>query len=129
MNTEATPRSSIFQLLDAVFSGNSKRALALYKEQRALQQEPQKIISMIVWQFQIIALIKAAKNLSAEAIASQSKNSPYTISKTMKIASKITLTELRRMIHDLLELDIRLKSEKIDADEALQFYILNLYSK
>ena len=129
MNTEAIPQSSIFQLLDSVFSGDSKRALKLYQEQRALQIEPQMIISMMVWQFQIIALIKAAKNLSSDQIAKESKNSPYTVSKTMRIASKITLTELRRMIHDLLELDIKLKSKKIDADEALQFYILNLYTK
>jgi DNA polymerase III subunit delta len=129
LNTEAIPQSSIFELLDSVFSGQSKRALALYREQRALQVEPQRIISMLVWQFQIIALIKASKGLDSDQIAKESKNSPYTVAKTMTIASKITLAELRRMVHDLLALDIRLKTQKIDADEALQLYILNMYSK
>jgi len=129
LNTEAIPQSSIFELLDAVFSGESKRALALYREQRALQVEPQRIISMLVWQFQIIALVKASKGLSSDQVAKESKNSPYTVAKTMKIASKITLAALRRMIHDLLELDVRLKTQKIDADEAIQLYILNMYSK
>ena len=129
MNTEAIPQSSIFELLDSVFSGDSKRALTLYREQRALQVEPIRIISMLVWQFQIIALIKASKSLTSDQIARESKNSPYTVAKTMRIASKISLSQLRRMIHDLLELDVKRKTQKIDDDEALQLYILSLYTK
>ena len=129
INTEAIPQSSIFELLDSIFSGDSKKALALYEEQRALQVEPQQIISMLVWQFQIISIIKAAKQLSSDQIAKDAKINPYVVSKTVRIASKITLTQLRRMIHDLVELDIRLKTESIDADEALQLYILSLYSQ
>lgn len=129
INTEAIPQSSIFELLDSVFSGDNKRALTLYREQRALQVEPIRIISMLVWQFQIIALIKASKGLTSDQIARESKNSPYTVAKTMRIASKISLTQLRRMIHDLLELDVKRKTQKIDDDEALQLYILSLYTK
>jgi len=126
LNTEPIPQSSIFNLLESIFSGDSKRALTLYKEQRALQVDPQIIISMIVWQFQIISLIKAGRNLSSEQIAKDAKMKPYTVSKTTRIASKITLSQLRRMIHDLLDLDIKLKSKKIDPDEALELYILSL---
>jgi DNA polymerase-3 subunit delta len=129
INTEAIPQSSIFELLDSVFSGDSKRALTLYREQRALQVEPIQIISMLVWQFQIVALIKASKGLTSDQIARESKNSPYTVAKTMRIASKISLTQLRRMIHDLLELDVKRKTQKIDDDEALQHYILSIYNK
>jgi DNA polymerase-3 subunit delta len=129
LTTEKIPQSSMFELLDSVFSGNTKKALALYQEQRDLKEEPQKIISMLVWQFHIIALIKAAKQLNAEQIAKDSKIHPYVASKTTEMASKITLSELRRMIHDLLELDVRLKTESINADEALKLYILSLYPK
>lgn len=128
LTTEAIPQSTIFELLDSIFSGNSKRALALYAEQRALKVEPQQIISMLVWQFHIISLIKAAKQLTSDQIARDAQINPYVVSKTTKIASKISLTQLRRMIHDLAQLDIRLKTESIDADEALQLYILSLYS-
>jgi len=127
ITTEPIPQSSMFELLDSVFSGNSKRALALYQEQRDLKEEPQKIIGMLVWQFHIIALIKAAKQLNSEQIAKDSMIHPYVVSKTTAIASKITLSQLRRMIHDLLELDVRLKTESIDDDEALKLYILSLY--
>ncbi len=32
--TEQTPQSTIFELLDAAFAGNSKKAMELYAEQR-----------------------------------------------------------------------------------------------
>lgn len=51
--TEATPQSTIFELLEAAFAGNSKQALKLYAEQRALKVEPQQIIAMLTWQLQI----------------------------------------------------------------------------
>ena len=127
VTTEPIPQSSMFELLNSVFSANSKKALVLYQEQRDLKQEPQKIISMLVWQFHIIAIIKAAKQLSVEQIAKDSKINPYVISKTSTMTSKITLSQLRHMIRDLLELDVRLKTESIDADEALKLYILSLY--
>jgi DNA polymerase-3 subunit delta len=114
LTTEAIPQSTIFDL---------------YTDQRALKVEPQQIISMLVWQFHIIALIKSAKQLSTEQIAKIAKINPYVVSKTAKIASKITLRQLRHMIHDLLELDVRLKSESLDTDDALKLYILSLYSQ
>jgi DNA polymerase-3 subunit delta len=129
LTTDAIPQSSIFELLDSIFSGNSKKALALYQEQRALQVEPALIISMMVWQFHIISLIKAARQLSSDQIAKNAKINPYVVSKTTRIASKITLAQLRQMIRELLELDIRLKTESIDADEAIQLYILSLHSQ
>jgi hypothetical protein len=38
----------------------------------------------------------------------------------------MTLAELKALIHEVLTLDIRLKSESIDADEALQNLIISL---
>ena len=67
--TESTPQSTIFELLDAAFAGNTQRALQLYAEQRALKVEPQQIIAMLTWQLHILALIKTAGDRSPEAIA------------------------------------------------------------
>jgi DNA polymerase III subunit delta len=39
---EANPNSKVFDMLEALFSGNAKQAEKLYKEQRALGEEPQK---------------------------------------------------------------------------------------
>lgn len=124
--TEQTPQSTIFQLLDAAFSGNAKRALEIYQDQRAQRVEPQAIIPMLAWQLQILAVVKTAGNKPAEDIAREAKLNPFVIRKSQAITNKISLAKLKQLIHDLRELDVKLKSSSIDADEALKFYLLNI---
>jgi len=127
--TERTPQSSIFELLDAAFAGNAKRAMALYDEQRALRVEPQQIIAMTVWQLHVLAVVKTAGNRTPDEIARASKISPFTVRKTQGLARQISLVQLKKLVSDLREFDIRLKSEGLDADEVTRYYLLNLAYK
>lgn len=124
--TERTPQSTIFELLDAAMAGKAKRALELYHEQRATKVEPQQILALLGWQLHAMALIKTAGDRDPATIASEAKLNPYVVRKTAGVVRNMSLTELKSLIHQVLELDIRLKSESIDADEALQNLILNL---
>lgn len=124
--TEATPQGSIFNLLDAAFAGDTKRALKLYASQRAQKEEPQKILAMIIWQIHIVALVHANGRKSADEIARDTKMSPYVLSKSKTIASKLTKTELLSLLDELCELDKKLKSQTMDADEALKNLIISL---
>lgn len=121
------PQSTVFELLEAAFGGNSRRAMALYAEQRALKVEPQQIIAMLAWQLHIVALVKTAGNgRTPDAIAKEAKVSPYVVKKSGGIARSLSLAELKDQIASLLDIDRRLKRESLDADEALQAYILAL---
>lgn len=124
--TEATPQSTVFELLDAAFNGRSKQALQLYAEQRALKVEPQQILAMLTWQLHILALIKTAGERSPEAIAAQAKVSPYTVKKSLSLARRLSLTELKRLVADLATIDSRSKRETFNIDDALQHYLLTL---
>ncbi len=124
--TERTPQSSIFELLDAALGGQTKKAMALYQEQRALKVEPQQIIAMLVWQLYILALVKTAKDRSADDIAREAKISPFTVRKTQGLARNISLPQLKKLVAELREFDVRLKSEGIMADEVVQYYLINL---
>jgi DNA polymerase-3 subunit delta len=124
--TEATPQSTIFQLLEAAFAGNTKRMLQLYHEQRALKVEPPQIIAMLAWQLHVLAVIKTAGDRNPSDIAKEAKLSPFVVQKSANIARKLSLTELKKMIADLLRIDMRSKRESIDPDEALQHYLLSL---
>jgi DNA polymerase-3 subunit delta len=122
--TEPNPQSSIFELLDAALSGQTKRSLKLYREQRQLKIEPQYIIAMLTWQLHILALVKSAKD--TKQLEQFTKLSPYTISKSSRLARDINMTQLKSMVGNLLKLDTSLKSKKIEADEALEYYLLTL---
>ena len=124
--TEPAPQSTIFQLLEAAFAGNTRRILELYAEQRALKVEPQQIIAMLAWQLHVLAVIKTAGDRPADQIANEARLNPYVVRKSQVIANKLTLTELKKLVADLLEIDLKTKTVSIDADEALQHYLLKL---
>ncbi len=126
--TDPAPQSTVFQLLEAAFAGNHKRALQLYSEQRALKVEPQIIIAMLVWQLHLLALVKTAGSRSTDDIAKQAKLNPYSVQKSQSIARHITLARLKQLTANLLQIDTRSKRTSLDLDEALQHYLLTLTS-
>lgn len=124
--TAATPQSTIFQLLEAAFAGKTALALKLYGEQRALKVEPQQIIAMLAWQLHVLALIKTAGGKSPDEIARDAKLSPYVVRRSASVASKLTLTQTKRLVHDLLIIDERLKRESLNADDTLLHYLMTI---
>jgi DNA polymerase-3 subunit delta len=124
--TEPLPQSSVFDLLDAAFSGNTKKALNLYQEQRKQQVEPQEIMGMLAWQMHILAVVKANEKLGPEGIASAAKLHPFVVRKTMYLTHSQSLRDIKVLVKKVLDLDIRLKSEAIDADDAIQHLLLTI---
>ena len=124
--TEPTLRSTVFQLLDAAFTGNAKLMLKLYMEQRASKVEPQQIISMLAWQLHILAVIKASGERSDDQIAGDAKINPFVVRKSRQIARSITTAKLKSLIHKLAQLDMQMKTTSIDADDAVQAYLLDI---
>lgn len=124
--TEPEPQSTIFDLLEAAFSGKTNKALELYKEQRKQQVEPQEIMGLIAWQVHILAVVKANEKLGPDGIASASKLNPYVVRKTMYLTSSKSLRDIKDLVKKVLDLDIRLKSEAVDADDAIQHLLLTL---
>lgn len=121
--TEPTPQSKIFDLLDAAFSGDTPRAMALYEDQRAQKVQPQAMLAMLGWQLRQVALAKTAGN---HDLVGEAKMSPYGAEKAKRIASRMTLAHLKRLMSDLTILDVRSKRSAIDLDQALREYILRI---
>jgi DNA polymerase-3 subunit delta len=124
--TDSTPQSTIFELLEAAFAGQTKKTLNLYAQQRAMKVEPQQIIAMLAWQLHILAVIKTAGDRSADQIASDAKLNPFVVRKSQGIARDLSRTQVKNLVSDLLDIDIATKSTNIDIDEALQHYLLKL---
>jgi DNA polymerase-3 subunit delta len=123
---EPAPQSKIFDLLDAAFAGNPKRAMELYHEQREQKVDPSQIIALLAWQLRILALLLTANGRTDSDMARDAKLSPYTIQKSQGIARKLTFARLKQLVSDLVKLDVRSKRQNIDLDEALQNYLLAL---
>lgn len=124
--TDKNPRSTIFDLLEAAFAGNQKKAVELYEEQRKLRVEPQAILALIAWQLHVLALVKSAGDRTPGEIASEGGVNPYVVSKSQNIARRLSLEQLKDLVHEALKLDIRFKSEPIDADSALKNFLISI---
>lgn len=124
--TEKTPQSKVFDLLDAAFGGDKKRALRLYEEQRAQKVEPQAIIAMMAWQLKLLALARTAGQRSSQQIATEAGLSPWPVQKAQNLARKIDDNKLRQMVSEALDIDQKGKTKNIDLDEALKTYIVTL---
>lgn len=123
---EPLPAGSTFQLLDAAFAGNRKGASELYQNQRLQQIEPQAIMGMIAWQVHVIALVKAHDGLPPDQIAKETKLNPYVVRKTLQLVRRTSLSEIKKLVQRAVQLDARLKSEAIDADDAVQHFLLTI---
>lgn len=124
--TEPTPDSTIFQLLEAAFAGDHKRVLQLYIEQRALKVEPPQIIAMLAWQLHVLVIIKTAGDRSVDDIAQEARLNPFVVRKSQAITRQLSIDELKKLVHKLLNIDLKSKRTNLDPDEALQHYLLQL---
>lgn len=124
--TERLPHSTVFELLDAAFAHKTERAMALYKEQRTLKVEPQAILAMLAWQLHILVLVKAGAPRAGDEIAKLAKLNPYVVRKSQGLVRGLSLEQLKKLVTELLTIDMRLKRSSIDADEVVQLFILRL---
>lgn len=117
---EKNPQSKIFDLLEALFNGDSENAWGLYNEQKAQGEDSYKILGMIVWQLQQLVLVVFAPEKSKDFLV-QSGMSPYTAEKNMRLARKIDKAKVRKLVSELSEIDHKSKTSA-DIDSALETY-------
>ena len=128
--TDASLQSSVFELLEAAFSGNRRRAAALYQEQRAQKVDPHELISMFAWQLHILALVKAQGDTAPADVAARATGlKPFVVQKAQRLTRTLPMKTIKNLIGDLLALDLAVKRSSVDADEALQLYMLKLAEK
>jgi DNA polymerase-3 subunit delta len=124
--TEASLSSSIFELIEAAFSGNKSQALKLYEEQRLMHVEPNQIIAMIAWQLHIFLLIKVAPAKRPDDLAREAAIKPYVINKSWATAKRLAYPKLYGMVDQLLQIDILSKTKSINLDDHLCHFILSI---
>jgi len=123
---EPLPVGTTFQLLDAAFSGNHPKTLELYKSQRLQQVEPQAIMGLVAWQVHTLAVVKANDTKSTDEISRSAKLNPFVVRKSQQLVRSKSQQEISQLVSAATRLDARLKSEMIDADDAVQHFLLTI---
>lgn len=125
---EPSPQSSVFDMLEALFTGNLKKAHKLYIDQRAQGEEPQKLIGMITWQLQQLASALYSPIKSVDYLVANSKISPYSARKALSLSSKMSISDIKFCIDELLQVDT-LSKTSADVESALAVYFTEVSEK
>lgn len=121
--------STMFETIEALLSGNKSRALQLFHEQLAKDEDVFYILSMYVYQVRMILKVGNffwQGMTSAGQIASASKLHPYVVQKTLAQVRSLNEEKAKKMLSDLAEIDLAAKTGKIDPVLALDSFIISI---
>ncbi len=102
---EATPRSSVFAMLDAINRGDIHSANELFEDQLSQGEPAQKIWAMIIWQITQLAIVVDQKGRPAQEIATNYGVSTYTQRKLSLAASKLSKRDIRELVAEIADID------------------------
>lgn len=123
------PKDLTFQFTRNIALKNKKEALKQYKELLDYNIEPISIIGLLASQIRIIYQVKILekKRLSDKEIASTlEEKSDYRIKKTRELTNLYTEKELLELMQKLSQMDLKIKTEDVDANNLLELFIINI---
>jgi len=117
--------SDIFKTIDAIASRDKNRALKLLKDHLEKGDSPLYLFSMINFQFRNLLVIKdlIMRNFSS---FSSSDLHPFIIRKSSFLARKFEISELKKIYQKIFEVDLAIKTGKIEPEAALELLIVEM---
>jgi DNA polymerase-3 subunit delta len=105
---------NIFNLIDAIVAGQKKLAYQMIREQYKKGEDAMYILAMILRQFRILIelrdLFDREDNLGSDALAKKLGLHPFVVKKSLPFIKRYTLTELKNIYQQLLEIDTKTKT-------------------
>ena len=130
MGSSLQPFSLLMRVstLDALASGDKKKALRLLKEHLEKGDSVFFLLSMINFQFRNIIAVKdfTERGGNYYALARKGKMKPFLAEKSFRLSQKFSLEELKKIYRKLLLVDISLKTGKMAPETALDLLIAEI---
>ena len=118
----------IFKTIDALASKNKKQALELIHKHLEKGDNPLYLLSMINFQFRNLLTIRdlIEKNKSPYTLLEEAKLHPYVIKKSYSQAQKFKIDELKRIYQKIFQVDLAIKTGKVEPEAALDIFIAEI---
>ena len=118
---------NIFNMADAVASGNRRLAFKLIQEQRRLGEEEGYLFGMIARQFRILItmrdLFNRQENISSDQMAKMLALHPFVVKKSLPLMKRLSLDKLKQIYDNLLEIDVKTKTGQADQSLLLDLFV------
>lgn len=121
-------KSRVFDLTDAIGAKQTAKALMLLSDMEVLKEPMPKVMYMISRQFRQLVQVKLmlGDGASQAQIASHLKLHPYVAGKLVKQANSFSQEKLEQAISTGLELDLAIKTGRLDNKTAVELMIIGL---
>ncbi|WP_338789040.1 DNA polymerase III subunit delta [Metabacillus sp. FJAT-53654] len=122
---------NIFDLIDHVIHRRGKDALQIFYDLLKNNEEPIKILSLLVNQFRLILQVKELANTGygQQQIATTVKVHPFRVKLALQQAKLFKAEELAHILMDLAEADYEMKTGKKEKQLLLELFLLKLFQK
>ena len=118
---------NVYQLVDAVLSNDKKHIFKCYQDLKIVNVMPSYIVSLLINKFQemynVRVLIKS--NVSQDNIAAMFSVSSGRAYYMIKNAKSVTLEYIKEKLELLNDLDVKIKTGKIEQSIGLELFLLN----
>jgi DNA polymerase-3 subunit delta len=120
--------TDIFKTIDAIAQKDKKRALELVKKHLEKGDSPTFILAMINFQFRNLLMIKdlIERGKSKNYILKETGLHPFVVEKTLKLAKRFQLEELKKIHQRIFQTDLKIKTGKITPEVGLEILILGI---
>jgi len=109
--------SNIFVMIDALASGNKKTAISELENLLLSGEPPLRILAMVNYQYRLIAQVKDGDRTGL---------SYFQANKAASFARKFSWQDLSRIYKTMIQIDVKIKTGKIEPEEGLKELILNI---
>lgn len=124
---EETSDDNIFNLVDAIVAGQSKKVYHMIRQQYAIGEDAQFILSMLIRQFRILLqlrdLYERDDAMRSDVVAKQLGLHPFVVKKSLPFVKKYNSTILKKIFEKLREIDIKTKTGQGDQQMLLDVFV------
>jgi len=120
--------TDIFKTINALALKDKKQALELIHKHLEKGDSPLYLLSMINFQFRNLLIIRdlIEKYKSPYILSKVTNLHPYIIKKSCALAQKFTIQELKKIYQKIFQVDLNIKTGKIDPETALDLLITGI---
>jgi len=118
----------IFQTLDFLAQRDRKRALSLLCQHIEKGDAPLYLLTLIAFQFRNLLLVKEkylslGREINIFQLAREINLPLFVVQKILILAQKFSFEELKQMYQKIFQIDVKIKTGKIDPQAALEIFI------
>jgi len=122
---EELPQNTVFEMLDSLVAGNTKKTMELYEKLLKKRVEANEIIGMLGWQLHTLSLIRSAGGRESD-VAVKTKLHPFVIQKNFGLASRLSVEQLKLSVEKVFQAELSIKKDGLNAENVVSVLLLGL---